>query len=160
MCKILTNPLEFKTDLAICDIINIEDTPDGHTFEHMNKDKKFCIENNVNFLFYNVESSLYTPTGKHRRTEFVLFAPEHNIDWRIECKYQKISTQLDARCLQEVQDCRGITEKKFVLLLGGKLLNKENLNRIKENIDKFELTDFVWYGGLDDFKIYLKNFTT
>jgi hypothetical protein len=160
MATILTNPLEFKTDLSVRKIIHISGAPNGNTFEGMNNTKNKCIEENKTYLFYNVESSLYTPTGKHRRTEFVLFAPEHNIDWRIECKYQKISTQLDARCLQEVQDCRGITEKKFVLLLGGALLNKENLNRIKENIDKFELTDFVWYGGLDDFKIYLKNFTT
>lgn len=157
---IVKNVFEDLTRLAIKKHVNIIGYSTGITFLELNKNKVKCIEENKTYLFYNVESSLYTPTGKHRRTEFVLFAPEYNIDWRIECKYQKISTQLDARCLQEVQDCRGITENKFILLLGGALLNKENLYRIKENIDKFELTDFVWYGGLDDFKIYLKSFTT
>lgn len=155
---IITNPLEFKTAEKIKDIIYISGYPVGLEFQSMNVVKAKCIRENKTYLFHNVESSLYTPTGKHRRTELVLFAPMYNIDWRIECKYQKTNSQLDARCIQEVQDCRGITENKFILLLGGALLNKENLDRIQENVIKFDLSDFVWYGGLDDFKIYLKSF--
>lgn len=155
---IITNPLEFKTAEKIKDIIYISGHPAGLEFQAMNNVKAKCVKENKTYLFYNVESSLYTPTGKHRRTELVLFAPKYDIDWRIECKYQRTNTQLEARCLQEIQDCRGITEKKFILLLGGALLNKENLTRIQENIIKFDLVDFVWYGGLDEFKIYLKSF--
>jgi len=113
-------------------------------------------ESNKSKLFQDVENGYLTPIGNPKKTEFVVHAPIHKINWRIECKSMETLTNIMGTISWELNFIDKINEEKYCIVLSDKLMCPYFINILVKNIKEKKLQNKVWFGNLKQFETLLK----
>lgn len=145
------NEFELKVEGLMRKVLN----PLIHENKSVVATKVLKESDDQNRLFKNAGSPYPTPTGRQKKTEFVLWSPEHQIDWRIECKSRKTQS-LIGEIIIELNYVANISERVYCLVLNETLNEPYTMNLIKKEIRDRGLFERVWLLPYKDFKKLLK----
>jgi hypothetical protein len=142
------NKFEDSTQKVIELRANIELIYQSYSAKAIEMLKQF---NNKNKLFTDACSPYRTPYGNQRKNEFVLHLPLYDINWRIECKGQKIYNALAGRIDLELSYVSKIYEDMYCLILDKALYAPSVIYHIAKIIEEKSIRNKVWFGSLEQF---------
>lgn len=148
--KIRYSKLEEQVKKIITSNINVQ-----HSYENNNSIEIVEIRKRLNEctkLFQDVDSPYLTLNKNPQITEFVLHAPKHKINWRIECAYQKEYSKNVGKVIYELNHVKNLFEKKLILVLDGVLDNDKFKSDLKYYVKKLGLKKRVWFGNVREFE--------
>jgi len=143
------NKLEERTKEMLLTTANIVQLYQRENFDIVEVTKKYA---KANVLFEDCTSPYKTFNNNPRITEFVLFCPQWNINWRIECKSQQKVSDLITRVFYELDCVTELKENKLILVLEGAFNLPSVKNKLNDKIIEYGLQKRVWFGSLEEFE--------